>query len=76
MRENRQLTRFLERCRPAFAATALAIAVAACSPTVATHGNLPDAEIVKSIRIGQNNREQVQAMYKDSEFAETRPGIT
>ena len=34
----------------------------ACSPTLNNHGNIPDAEVVKSIRIGQSNRDQIEAM--------------
>ena len=34
----------------------------ACSPTLNNHGNIPDAEVVKSIRIGKSNRDQIQAM--------------
>jgi outer membrane protein assembly factor BamE (lipoprotein component of BamABCDE complex) len=36
--------------------------LAACSPTLETHGHLPDPEIVGSVRIGMSNREQVTAM--------------
>jgi len=36
--------------------------LAACSPTLTNHGNIPDAEIVQSIRIGKSNRDQIQAM--------------
>jgi outer membrane protein assembly factor BamE (lipoprotein component of BamABCDE complex) len=34
----------------------------ACSPTLNNHGNIPDAEVVKSIRIGKSNRDQVEEM--------------
>lgn len=34
----------------------------ACSPTLSNHGNTPDAEVVKSIRIGKSNRDQIEAM--------------
>tara|TARA_A100001037_G_scaffold291015_1_gene304534 strand:- start:250 stop:804 length:555 start_codon:yes stop_codon:yes gene_type:complete len=44
------------------AATALTLMISACSPTMNNHGNVPDQELVKSIRIGINNREQVSAM--------------
>tara|TARA_R110000868_G_scaffold29889_10_gene111066 strand:- start:5591 stop:6076 length:486 start_codon:yes stop_codon:yes gene_type:complete len=36
--------------------------LSACSPTLTNHGNIPDAEIIKSIRIGTSNRDQIQAM--------------
>ena len=36
--------------------------LAACSPNLSNHGNIPDVEIVKSIRLGKSNRDQVQAM--------------
>lgn len=36
--------------------------LSACSPTLTNHGNIPDAEIIKSIRIGASNRDQVSAM--------------
>lgn len=40
----------------------IAGALAACAPTLENHGHIPDPEIIKSVRIGQSNREQVQAM--------------
>ncbi len=36
--------------------------LAACSPTLTNHGNIPDAELIKSIRVGKSNRDQIQAM--------------
>lgn len=36
--------------------------LSACSPNLNNHGNIPDAEIVKSIRVGKSNRDQVSAM--------------
>jgi outer membrane protein assembly factor BamE (lipoprotein component of BamABCDE complex) len=36
--------------------------LAACSPTLTNHGNIPDAELIQSIRIGKSNRDQIQAM--------------
>lgn len=44
------------------AAFALAGLLAGCSPTLNNHGNIPDAELIQSIRIGSSNREQVAAM--------------
>lgn len=44
------------------AAAALLLAAGACSPNVENHGNIPDPEIVTSIRIGKTNREQVSEM--------------
>jgi len=53
------------RILPLRSSIAVAVTVgflAACSPTLTNHGNIPDAEIVQSIRIGKSNRDQVQAM--------------
>lgn len=36
--------------------------LAGCSPTLNNHGNIPEAELIQSIRIGNSNREQVSAM--------------
>ena len=44
------------------AAAAIVFAAGACSQTVENHGNIPDPEIVTSIRIGKTNREQVSEM--------------
>lgn len=46
------------------AATGIVLAgiVAGCSPTLSNHGNIPEAELIESIRIGNSNREQVAAM--------------
>lgn len=46
------------------AATGIVLAgiVAGCSPTLNNHGNIPEAELIESIRIGNSNREQVAAM--------------
>lgn len=41
---------------------AVAALAAACSPTIENHGNIPDAEIVQSVRIGMTNRDQVSEM--------------
>ena len=43
-------------------ATAVALLVSACSPTLNNHGNIPDQDLVDSIRIGINNREQVSSI--------------
>ena len=43
-------------------AAAVALAITGCSPTLETHGNIPDPEIVQSVRIGMSNREQVSQM--------------
>jgi outer membrane protein assembly factor BamE (lipoprotein component of BamABCDE complex) len=43
-------------------AAALVLMLSACSPTMNNHGNIPDEELVESIRIGVNNREQVSSM--------------
>lgn len=48
--------------RPLIAACATATLLAACSPNLNNHGNIPDRELVDSIRIGKNNREQISAM--------------
>lgn len=46
------------------AATGIVVAgiAAGCSPTLSNHGNIPEAELIESIRIGNSNREQVAAM--------------
>lgn len=36
--------------------------LAGCSPTLNNHGNIPEAELIESIRIGNSNREQIAAM--------------
>ena len=41
---------------------AIVFAAGACSQTVENHGNIPDPEIVTSIRIGKTSREQVSEM--------------
>jgi outer membrane protein assembly factor BamE (lipoprotein component of BamABCDE complex) len=41
---------------------AILLSIGACSPKLDNHGNIPDEELVKSIRIGFNNREQVRQM--------------
>jgi outer membrane protein assembly factor BamE (lipoprotein component of BamABCDE complex) len=38
------------------------LAVAACSPTIATHGNLPDPELVAEIKPGQFSRAEVREL--------------
>lgn len=40
----------------------LAGLLAGCSPTLNNHGNIPEAELIESIRIGSSNREQIAAM--------------
>lgn len=40
----------------------LAASLTACSPTMNSHGNIPDSEVIQSIRIGSSNREQVSQM--------------
>ena len=40
----------------------LALAVSACSARLDSHGNIPDQEIIDSIRIGKSNRAQVSGM--------------
>lgn len=65
MKDDGQLTRvILPRLlrRRGLCAVLLAGFVAACSPTLESHGNIPDPEIVKSVRIGKSNREQVTEM--------------
>lgn len=61
-----QLTRSAKRCgtplRRGLCIAALAALTAACSPTIENHGNIPDAEIVQSVRIGMTNRDQVSEM--------------
>lgn len=66
MKDNGQLRRAPEpsrrlRRRTLYAAL-IAGAVAACSPTLENHGNIPDPEIVKSVRVGMSNRAQVTEM--------------
>jgi outer membrane protein assembly factor BamE (lipoprotein component of BamABCDE complex) len=36
--------------------------LAGCSPTLTNHGNIPEPELIESIRIGSSNREQIVAM--------------
>lgn len=43
-------------------AVLLAVSVTACSARLDSHGNIPDPEIVESIRIGKSNRAQVSEM--------------
>ncbi|MGB0632667.1 MAG: outer membrane protein assembly factor BamE [Alphaproteobacteria bacterium] len=43
-------------------AVILAVSVSACSSRLDSHGNIPDQEIVDSIRIGKSNRTQVSEM--------------
>lgn len=50
------------RFRTLIAAVAAAGFVAACSPNLSNHGNIPDKELIESIRIGKSNRDQVAAM--------------
>ena len=38
------------------------LVLGACAPRMDNHGNIPDQEIIESIRIGQSNREQVSSM--------------
>ena len=40
----------------------IALAVTACSARLDSHGNIPDPEIIESIRIGKSNRAQVSEM--------------
>lgn len=40
----------------------LAGLLAGCSPTLSNHGNIPEAELIESIRIGSSNRKQIAAM--------------
>jgi outer membrane protein assembly factor BamE (lipoprotein component of BamABCDE complex) len=61
MQENRQFESRRKSPKPLAAVTVLGF-LAACSPTLETHGHLPDPEIVNSVRIGKSNREQVTAM--------------
>jgi outer membrane protein assembly factor BamE (lipoprotein component of BamABCDE complex) len=44
------------------AAVALAGLLAGCSPTLTNHGNIPEPELIESIRVGSSNREQIVAM--------------
>ncbi|MFT7571775.1 MAG: outer membrane protein assembly factor BamE (lipoprotein component of BamABCDE complex) [Paracoccaceae bacterium] len=44
------------------AAFVVAGLLAGCSPTLNSHGNIPNAELIQSIRIGSSNREQISAM--------------
>jgi outer membrane protein assembly factor BamE (lipoprotein component of BamABCDE complex) len=43
-------------------AVLLTVAMSACSPRLESHGNMPDQEIVESIRIGKSNRAQILEM--------------
>ena len=43
-------------------AVAIALSVSACSARLESHGNIPNPEIVESIRIGKSNRAQVSEM--------------
>lgn len=55
-----KLGRYGKLCR--VSAVAAAITLSACAPTLENHGNLPDPEIIKSVRPGHSNREQVSQM--------------
>jgi len=44
------------------AAIVFAGLLAGCSPTLTNHGNIPEQELIESIRIGSSNREQIVAM--------------
>ncbi len=44
------------------ASALLAMFANGCSPKVNNHGNIPEAGLIESIRIGNSNREQVAAM--------------
>lgn len=44
------------------AAVVLAAGLGACSPTVDVRGNLPDPEIVETIKVGQSTKEIVQEL--------------
>ncbi|CAN0504426.1 unnamed protein product [Laminaria digitata] len=48
--------------RRAATAGILAGLLAGCSPTLNNHGNIPETELIESIRIGSSNREQISAM--------------
>lgn len=48
--------------RTTLAGIAVAGLLAGCSPTLNNHGNIPEAELIQSIRIGSSNREQISAM--------------
>jgi outer membrane protein assembly factor BamE (lipoprotein component of BamABCDE complex) len=48
--------------RTLLVAVATCAFTAACSPNISTHGNVPNGEIIKSIRVGMSNRDQVAAM--------------
>lgn len=48
--------------RKAAAGVILGGMLAGCSPTLNNHGNIPEAELIQSIRIGSSNREQIAAM--------------
>ena len=43
-------------------AAAIAMSISGCSDRLQSHGNIPNQEIVKSIRIGTTNRVQVSEM--------------
>ena len=43
-------------------AVAIALSLSACSARLESHGNIPNPEIVESIRIGKSNRAQVSEM--------------
>jgi outer membrane protein assembly factor BamE (lipoprotein component of BamABCDE complex) len=59
---SRPVRRFRDRLLSGAAAAAIALAAGACSQTIENHGNIPDPEIVSSIRIGKTNKEQVSEM--------------
>lgn len=59
---NSPYSRVIAPLRTVIATGVTAAILSACSPNLNTHGNIPDAEIIKSIRIGKSNRDQVSAM--------------
>lgn len=62
MQQNRQFNRAAHRYRRIAAALFCGALAASCSPTLENHGHIPDKDIVQSVRIGQNNRDQVRGM--------------
>jgi len=53
---------FSRMARTATGVFLLAFAVSACSAQLNSHGNIPDQEIIDSIRIGKSNRAQISGM--------------
>lgn len=47
----------------AVAAIVFAGLLTGCSPTLNNHGNIPEPELIESIRVGNSNREQIVAMF-------------